>query len=78
MSKGLAERERLRTTFSKFTNKTIAERAMKGELVLGGETRNATVFFSDIRSFTAMSEKLQPQQVVDMLNEYMTSMACKR
>jgi len=77
MSKGLAERERLRTTFSKFTNKTIAERAMKGELVLGGETRNATVFFSDIRSFTAMSEKLQPQQVVDMLNEYMTSMvAC--
>jgi len=50
---------------------------MKGELVLGGETRNATVFFSDIRSFTAMSEKLKPQEVVDMLNEYMTRMvAC--
>lgn len=74
MSKGLAERERLKTTFSKFTNKTIAERALKGELVLGGETRNATVFFSDIRSFTAMSEKLKPQEVVDMLNSYMTRM----
>lgn len=77
MSRGLAERERLKTTFSKFTNKTIAERALKGELVLGGETRNATVFFSDIRSFTAMSEKLKPQEVVDMLNSYMTRMvAC--
>jgi len=74
MGKGLAERERLKTTFGKFTNKTIAERALKGELALGGETRTATIFFSDIRSFTAMSEKLQPQEVVAFLNDYMTRM----
>ena len=57
MGKGLSEREKLMVSFSKFTNKTIAQKAASGELTLGGETRNATIFFSDIRSFTAMSEK---------------------
>ncbi len=74
MGKGLAEREKLMVSFSKFTNKTIAKKAASGELSLGGETRNATVFFSDIRSFTAMSEKMQPKEVVEFLNAYMTRM----
>ena len=74
MGKGLSEREKLMTSFSKFTNKTIAQKAASGELTLGGENRNATIFFSDIRSFTAMSEKMQPKEVVDFLNAYMTKM----
>ncbi|MBO7122465.1 MAG: HAMP domain-containing protein [Treponema sp.] len=74
MSKGLAEREKLMVSFSKFTNKTIAEKAANGELALGGENRNATIFFSDIRSFTAMSETMQPKEVVEFLNAYMTRM----
>ena len=74
MGKGLAEREKLMVSFSKFTNKTIAQKAASGELSLGGENRNATIFFSDIRSFTAMSEKMQPNEVVEFLNAYMTRM----
>lgn len=74
MATGLAERENLKSSFSKFTNRAIAEKAARGELQLGGETRNATIFFSDIRSFTAMSEKLTPQEVVEFLNAYMTRM----
>ncbi len=74
MGKGLAERERLRDAFGRFTNKEIAERAMRNELSLGGENKDVTIFFSDIRSFTAMSEKLTPEQVVEFLNEYMTRM----
>jgi len=74
MGKGLAERERLKDTFGRFSNKEIAERAMKGELTLGGESKDVTIFFSDIRSFTALSEKLQPADVVAFLNDYMTRM----
>lgn len=74
MGHGLAERERLKDAFGRFTNKEIAEKAMRNELSLGGENKNVTVFFSDIRSFTAMSEKLTPEEVVEFLNEYMTRM----
>jgi len=47
---------------------------LKNELKLGGERKTAAVFFSDIRSFTAISENLQPEEVVDFLNEYMSVM----
>ncbi|MDR1287044.1 MAG: HAMP domain-containing protein [Treponema sp.] len=74
MGKGLAERERLKDTFGRFINREVAERAMKGELELGGETKLATVFFSDIRDFTAISEKMPPQDVVGFLNSYLVRM----
>ena len=77
MSAGLAERERLKDTFGRFINKDIAEKAARGELALGGETKICTVFFSDIRSFTALREQLEPFEVVEFLNQYMTRMvAC--
>jgi len=60
--------------FMRFTNKTLVEQAMKGKLGLGGKRKDATIFFSDIRSFTAMSEKMTPNEVVEFLNEYMTAM----
>lgn len=74
MSGGLAERQRLMTTFTKFVNKDIAQKAANGQLSLGGEDKNATVFFSDIRSFTAMSEKMSAPEVVEFLNDYFTRM----
>lgn len=41
-------------------------------MVLGGENRHIAVLFVDIRGFTPMSESLQPEQVVEILNEYLT------
>ncbi|MCB1191231.1 MAG: HAMP domain-containing protein [Leptospiraceae bacterium] len=74
MSRGLDEREKMKTALSKFTNKEIAEMALKGEIKLGGERKYCAIFFSDIRSFTSISEKLEPEEVVEFLNQYMTEM----
>ncbi|HNK59705.1 MAG TPA: adenylate/guanylate cyclase domain-containing protein, partial [Leptospiraceae bacterium] len=74
MGKGLEEREKVKDALGRFVNKEVAEMVLKGELKLGGEKKNCAIFFSDIRSFTAISEKLDPQEVVEFLNAYMTEM----
>lgn len=74
MGQGLEEREKLKDSFGKFVNTDIAELAAKGQLSIGGERKNCAVFFSDIRSFTAISEKLEPEDVVEFLNQYMSEM----
>lgn len=70
----LKERDKLRAAFRKFHNPKIAEKLMSGEFELGGERRTAIIFFSDIRGFTGLSETLQPEQVVEMMNEYLSRM----
>lgn len=74
MKEGLKERERLKETFGKFINSEIAERAAKGELTLGGESKEVTVFFTDLRSFTAFADGLNPKDVVAFLNNYLEIM----
>ena len=67
--------------FGRFTNKEIAVRAMRGDIKPGGQPKHATVFFSDIRDFTATSEKFTrifeekaSDRIVFWLNEYFTRM----
>jgi len=74
MAKGLQERENIKNTFGKFVNRDIAEKALHGELQLGGVKRNCAIFFSDLRNFTGMSEKMEAEQVVEFLNQYFTEM----
>lgn len=74
MAKGLQERENIKNTFGKFVNREIAEKALHGELQLGGVKRNCAIFFSDLRNFTGMSEKMQAEEVVVFLNQYFTEM----
>jgi adenylate cyclase len=74
MGNGLEEREKIKTAFGKFVNPELAEMVMKDGISLGGERKTVAIMFSDIRNFTAMSETLQPEEVVEFLNAYMTKM----
>jgi adenylate cyclase len=74
MSKGLSERDKIKDAFGKFVNSDLAEEVMKGDVKLGGSRKECTIFFSDIRNFTSISEKMQPEDVVEFLNQYMTKM----
>jgi adenylate cyclase len=74
MGAGLEEREKIKTAFGKFVNPELAELVMKDGVRLGGEKKTVVILFSDIRNFTAISEKLDPEAVVDFLNLYMTRM----
>ena len=67
--------------FGRFTNREIAVKAMRGEIKPGGFPRHGTVFFSDIREFTAKSENFTnvfgdgaSDRIVQWLNNYFTQM----
>jgi adenylate cyclase len=65
-----------RERFQRLLSPAIAQQVIEGkvEVKKGGEARQTTVLFSDIRGFTAMSESQPAQAVVDMLNEYFERM----
>jgi adenylate cyclase len=65
-----------RERFSRLLSPNIAEKVLSGEMVVqrGGQLVECTVFNSDIRGFTNMSEGAQPEGVVEMLNEYFECM----
>ena len=75
MVDGLKERDKLRTTMGKYMTASVMEKMMSGDIALGGESITVTILFSDIRSFTTLSEKMNdPQALVGLLNEYFTEM----
>ena len=67
---------RIRSLFSSYvTERVVTELIKHPELArLGGERREVTVLFSDVRGFTSFSEKHAPEEVVAILNEYLEAM----
>lgn len=61
-----------RAQFQRLLSPNVVEQLVTGRITLekGGELREATILFADIRGFTAMSEGLSPGAVVQLLNEY--------
>jgi adenylate cyclase len=74
MAQGLLERDQVRNLLGKVVSPQIADELLGKDLELGGEEVEATILFSDIRSFTDISETMSPQQVIQMLNYYLTEM----
>lgn len=77
MVKGLREKEKVKGILNKVVSKEIAEEALKGNIQLGGEEKNVTVFFADIRGFTQITEKMNPKEVIQFVNGCMTKVSEK-
>ncbi|MDQ3119360.1 MAG: adenylate/guanylate cyclase domain-containing protein, partial [Verrucomicrobiota bacterium] len=70
-----AERDRVRSILGKVVSPAIAAELMGKELALGGEEREVTILFSDIRNFTGICERLGPAEMLATLNLCFTRMS---
>jgi adenylate cyclase len=71
------ERERVREVFSRFVPEHVVDDVLERtdeDLRLGGSRGVGTVMFTDIREFTAFTERTPPDRVIDLLNEYFGEM----
>ncbi len=70
------EKAKIKGTFSRYVSPSIVNEMLSdpSKLKVGGQKKNITVFFSDVRDFTSISEKLTPEQLSTCLNQYMGKM----
>ena len=71
------ERIRVHDLFSRFVPENVVDEVLKcaDGLRLGGIQREGTVMFADLRGFTSLAESLTPEQVIDVLNRYLSEMS---
>ena len=76
MARSLREKEMIKRAFTRYVAREVVEEILKDpeNLVLTGERREVTVLFCDVRGFTPMSERLSPEEVVLLLNDFYTLM----
>ena len=76
MIEGLRERDRIKDLFGRFQTVEVMDSLLKmpENFQLSGERRKITIMFTDLRGFTALSDSIEPEQVVHILNQYFESM----
>ncbi len=72
MARSLREKEMIKRAFTRYVAREVVEEILKDpeRLVLSGERRQVTVLFCDVRGFTPLSERLSPEEVVLLLNDF--------
>ena len=75
MSAGLEERDRVRDLLDKNVSPEVAAQLLRDGAALGGEVREVTILFADLRGFTTMSEKFEPRELLTLLNRYLDRMS---
>jgi adenylate cyclase len=68
------DKARIRDMFGKYVSPKVVDQILENPPELGGIDKDITVSFSDIRGFTTLSESMTPQELVNHLNLYLTSM----
>ena len=76
MIEGLKQRDFIRDTFGRYISKEIVDELLSSPdgLKLGGEVREVTFLVSDLRGFTALSSRLKPHEVIDVVNRFLEPM----
>ena len=75
MVKGLRQEETVRRLFSLYVTPEVAQHAIEYGAELGGRMAEASVLFADIRGFTAMTEQMQADALIALLNRYFDAMS---
>jgi adenylate cyclase len=72
-----AQKREIRNAFERFVSPAVVARLSRdpSRLVLGGEIREITILFSDMRSFTSLSETMDAQELTQFMNDYLTPMS---
>ncbi|MFB6345224.1 MAG: adenylate/guanylate cyclase domain-containing protein [bacterium] len=70
LMRSIHERDFLQRTFGRYMSQEVLEEILDGDVELGGKRQRATVLFADIRNFTGLTEEMEPEDVVKLLNEY--------
>jgi class 3 adenylate cyclase len=74
MAAGLALQEKYRSVLNAVADRTVAAQLIEQSSGLGGEIRHVSMLFCDIRGFTAITENMEPAEVIELLNEHMTAL----
>ncbi|MBI5644405.1 MAG: adenylate/guanylate cyclase domain-containing protein [Deltaproteobacteria bacterium] len=74
MASELKKKEILKGVFNRYVSAHVADEILKepDQIRLGGDRREVTVLFADIRGFTSISKRLRPEETVELLNSYFT------
>jgi adenylate cyclase len=72
----ISDEKRLKSTMYRYMSQELAEQLLQtgDSAKLGGDRKEVSVLFSDIRSYTTLTESMEAEEVVNMLNEYFESM----
>lgn len=70
MAEGLEEKEKVRNLLGKVVSNAVAEELLGKDIELGGEEKEVSILFSDIRNFTSLSETISPSDLLKLLNRY--------
>ncbi|MFQ5735343.1 MAG: adenylate/guanylate cyclase domain-containing protein [Thermodesulfobacteriota bacterium] len=74
MASELKKKELMKGVFNRYVSRYVADEILREpeRIRLGGDRREVTVLFADIRGFTSVSSKMEPELVVELLNRYFT------
>ena len=77
MAHGLFQKSQVEDAFSRYVSSNVAQKVLQNldEVELGGIHVNASVLFADIVGFTSISEKMPPDEIANLLNEYFTQIS---